>query len=101
MNSDPMDTPLPCEVICGPIRFGKGVKLRTLAEAAERWRKIAQNHIMCCHDADGGRAALDAFKTAITKFGDADSAADLNLCPECGARWPDTTRTCDTCGDVA
>jgi hypothetical protein len=77
--NDPMDTPLPCEVICGPIRFSKGVRLRTLVEAAERWRNIAQNHIMCCHDSDGSRAALDAFKTAMTKYPDVDGAYALGV----------------------
>jgi hypothetical protein len=38
---DPLDTPLPCEVALPGMKFGKGVKLRTLVDAASRWKVIA------------------------------------------------------------
>lgn len=41
---DPLDTPLPCDVKCGSVVFRKGVKLRVLADAAERWRAAAAPH---------------------------------------------------------
>lgn len=28
---------LPCDFIVGPIRYGKGIKLETIRQAAERW----------------------------------------------------------------
>lgn len=38
---DPLDTPLPCAVSLPGVRFSKGVKLRTLVDAASRWKVIA------------------------------------------------------------
>lgn len=32
---------LPCDFVCGHMRFGKGVKLETVRAAAERWLKAA------------------------------------------------------------
>jgi hypothetical protein len=32
---------LPCDFIVGHIRYGKGVKLETVRQAAERWYKAA------------------------------------------------------------
>ena len=32
---------LPCDFICGHMRFRKGVKLETVRKAAERWLKAA------------------------------------------------------------
>lgn len=41
MSDDPMDMPLPCDVKCGSVTFSKGVSLRTLVNAAARWKAIA------------------------------------------------------------
>lgn len=40
-TTDPLDTPLPCEVRFPGIIFGKGVSLRTLVNAATRWKAKA------------------------------------------------------------
>jgi hypothetical protein len=32
---------LPCDFVVGHVRFGKGVKLETVRQAAERWFKMA------------------------------------------------------------
>lgn len=32
---------LPCDFVVGPIRFGKGVSLETVRQAAERWFNAA------------------------------------------------------------
>lgn len=39
--ANPLDTPLPCRIDLGGMSFGKGVKLRTLVNAARRWREDA------------------------------------------------------------
>jgi hypothetical protein len=38
---DPLDTPLPCDVKLPGVTFRKGVALRTLVEAAARWKREA------------------------------------------------------------
>ena len=40
-RSDPLDTPLPCDVEVAHIRFRKGVALRTFVNAARRWHAKA------------------------------------------------------------
>ena len=40
-GADPLDMPLPCDVNLPNMRFGKGVSLRTLVDAAARWKVIA------------------------------------------------------------
>ncbi|TWA74131.1 hypothetical protein FBZ82_101146 [Azospirillum brasilense] len=39
--ADPLDTPLPCDVNVPNMRFGKGIPLRVLVDAAARWKVIA------------------------------------------------------------
>lgn len=40
-GADPLDMPLPCDVNLPNMRFGKGVSLRTFAQAAARWKTLA------------------------------------------------------------
>lgn len=40
-RTDPLDMPLPCAVKLPGVVFGKGVSLRTLVEAAARWKAMA------------------------------------------------------------
>lgn len=40
-KSDPMNTPLPCDVTVGGGTFRKGVRLGTFVEAARRWHREA------------------------------------------------------------
>ena len=41
-TSDPLDTPLPCDIALGSCTFRQGVSLRTFVEAAKRWREQAR-----------------------------------------------------------
>lgn len=52
------DVLLPCDVHVGPIKFGKGVKLQTLVDAATRWHKQASEAAMAGVDVEAARAAL-------------------------------------------
>jgi aconitase B len=40
-STDPLDMPLPCDVRFPGVTFGKGVALRTLVNAATRWKARA------------------------------------------------------------
>lgn len=44
-TTDPLDTPLPCDVRCGSVKFSKGVSLRTFVEAATRWKVLADAQV--------------------------------------------------------
>lgn len=44
--SEPLDTPLPCDIRVHGMRFGKGVKLRVFAEAAARWKVLADKYVV-------------------------------------------------------
>lgn len=48
-TTDPLDTPLPCEVRINHIRFSKGVPLRTLVDAATRWHTQARDAHLAKH----------------------------------------------------
>jgi hypothetical protein len=81
--ADPLDTPLPCVVEINHIRYGKGVKLRTLVNAARRWHSLlvaqaatpAEAHV----EGGGGAAAAWCFICA-----GADDDEGFDYCRVCG-----------------
>lgn len=65
-KSDPMNTPLPCDVSVDGVTFRKGVPLRTFVEAATRWRREAFGPPPTADEAAANLALLQGFKDAAT-----------------------------------
>ena len=51
-EADPMNTPLPCDVVVGGGTFNKGVKLGTFVKAAQRWHQAAHPDFYTLTDAE-------------------------------------------------
>lgn len=70
-TTDPLETPLPCDVRCGSIRFSKGVPLRILVEAATRWRALATKALPTPPE-----EAVAAFHESVRAFNEAVDNAE-------------------------
>lgn len=62
MQDDPLDTPLPCDVRFPGVAFSKGVKLRTLVEAATRWKQKADAEVRKTLPPDAGQRMRDLLR---------------------------------------
>lgn len=61
-GADPLDIPLPADVMINHLRFAKGVSLRTLVEAARRWHTIACKAAQIARPGGLGQNARDALR---------------------------------------
>jgi len=79
MKSQPIDDvqeyKLPFDVKIGPIRFGKGVKLQTLIDAATRWHKAASDAAMVGINVEEARAALSVILANPNEMSEAHLSA--------------------------
>lgn len=85
---DPLEALTPCDLDFGSVKFSKGVKWRTVVEAAQRWKKDADtlHRMQFQTSVTIAQEAVDEFSAACKEF-DAKVALDNLL--SCGKRTND------------
>ena len=69
-TTDPLDTPLPCDIVLGSCTFRQGVSLRTFVEAARRWRATISEIELVRQQRD---AIRDKYEALLLQLGATDA----------------------------